>query len=715
LSRVLFKPWGRCVFDDVHSGAGLAVWLGRLRIVFRPSAAALSLALNDPHLRNLNQWYRRWAGHRKIDHLVLVENEATYGVVTVVRPNSGDPGLSQDAIFVDADHGSIAKPANRVDAIYVLIRDFIEREVTVYESPEEIKIDVVRDDTQAIRKNVDLLTAELSMSNAQREVLVAELAKIKAKFGGTVDLVSGFLETMVGRKVEPEQFPATLFKIAGDWKVAGEKINALSFSGNLSPRLSALRDKAKAAHRAGSLDEAEELLAEIAHEEINALKRLEDDEREVREEIRLRKQGVAETKAAQAAVAHARLNYREAAALYAEASRIVEAVDVAAARDYLHSQANTLVTLGEQFGDYQALQEAIQLFKSIIPVTSKAVDPIRWVAARVDLGNALLGLGERESGTQKLEQAVAVYREVLGEITRKSMPRNWAITQNNLGNTLVSLAERESGTGRLEQAVAAFREASKEWTRGRFPLDWADTQLGLGGALSSLGKREGDTGKLKEAATACRNALKEFTREGTPQRWSMTQNNLGTVLLSLSERESGTRILEEAVAAFREALKERTRERFPLVWAGMQMNLGNALLSLSHHESGTRILEEAVAAFREALKELTRERFPREWATIQKNLGHALLRLGGHKNETRRLEEAVTAYREALKEYTREHFPREWATIQTNLGNAFSFLGSLEKASGGGLSRSVEGVHSRAVSARLGDDTNQSWHCAHDA
>jgi hypothetical protein len=107
--------------------------------VFRPSAAALSLARNDPHLRNLNQWYRRWAGNRKIDHLVLVENEATYGAVTVVTPDSGDPGLSQDAIFVDAGHVSIAKPANRGDPIYVFIRDFIEREVTVYESPEQKK------------------------------------------------------------------------------------------------------------------------------------------------------------------------------------------------------------------------------------------------------------------------------------------------------------------------------------------------------------------------------------------------------------------------------------------------------------------------------------------------------------------------------------------------------------------------------------------------
>ena len=177
---------------------------------------------------------------------------------------------------------------------------------------------------QAIRENVGRLTAALSMSNAEREALVGELEKVKAEYGGTVGLVSGFLETMVGRKIAPEQFAVTLIKIAGDWKSAGEKIDALSFSGNLSPRLSALRDEAKAAHVAGHLDEAENLLAEIARAEIDALKRLEDHEREVQEEIRLRKLGVADTKAAQAAVAHARLNYLDAAALYAEAASLFE-------------------------------------------------------------------------------------------------------------------------------------------------------------------------------------------------------------------------------------------------------------------------------------------------------------------------------------------------------------------------------------------------------
>lgn len=134
-----------------HSGADLAVWLDRLRLFFRPSPTALSLANNDPHLRNLNQWYRRWAGEREIEHLVLVENETTYGAA-VVKPDSADPGLSQDAVFVDANHISIAKPPNRENEIYIFVRNFVCRVATRYVSPEERAIGAVKGDTQLIRE-----------------------------------------------------------------------------------------------------------------------------------------------------------------------------------------------------------------------------------------------------------------------------------------------------------------------------------------------------------------------------------------------------------------------------------------------------------------------------------------------------------------------------------------------------------------------------------
>ena len=372
-----------------HAGADLAGRGDQLRVLFRPSAAMRSLIRNDSHLGDLNLWYRRWARKHGIDHLILTETKTTSLFGMIVKPDSSDPGLSSDPIPIDTDHVDIAKPVNRESEVYQLVLNFIKRHTERPVSHEERKIDAVKDDTQAIRENVDRLTAELSMSVADREALVGDLAKVKAEHGGTVDLVSGFLETMVGRKVAPEQFAATLFKIAGDWKSAGEKIDALSYSGNLSPHLSMLRDQAKAAHAAGRLDEAEKLLGQIASAEIDALKRLEDHDREVREEIQLRKRGVADTKAAHAAVAHARLNYRNAAALYGEAASLVASFDAESRLERLFAQAGELFAQGDEFGDNAALCEFIELFRACLAQTARDRAPLEWASIQNNLGNAL--------------------------------------------------------------------------------------------------------------------------------------------------------------------------------------------------------------------------------------------------------------------------------------------------------------------------------------
>src|ERR1700730_1946013 len=639
-----------------HVGADMAGWGDRLRVLVRPSSATGSLIRNEQHLRDLNLWYRRWARERKIDHLILTETKTTAMFGMIVKPDSSDPGLAVDPVPIDSDHLTIVKPVNRESEIYQLVRNFIERHTERPVSHQEKKIDAVKDDTQAIRENVDRLTAELSMSIADREALVGDLARVKAEHGGTVDLVSGFLETMVGRKVAPEQFASTLFKIAGDWKSAGEKIDALSFSSNLSPRLSTLRDQAKVAHQAGRLDEAEQFLAAIAHAEIDALERLEDHDREVQEEIRLRKRGVADTKAAQAAVAHARLNYRDAAVLYGQAASLVASFDTENRLERLIAAAGELFAQGYEFGDNAALREAIELYRLCLALRPREHVPLEWAATQVYLGIALETLGERETGTARLEEAVEAYRDALQELTRARAPLEWATTQNNLGIALLSLGKRESGTERLEEAVSAYREALKERTRARVPLDWAGTQSNLGVALEELGERESGTARLEEAVEAHRQALKEQTRDRAPLDWARTQSNLGAALGVLGGRESSTETLRQAFEAI--------RGHVPLLTLP---NLGNAQSRPGEREIGTETLRQAVAACREALKELTRERVPLDWAQTQNHLGNALTRLGKGESGTETLTKAADAYREALQVSTRERIPLQWAGTQVNL------------------------------------------------
>jgi hypothetical protein len=96
--------------------------------------------------------------------------------------------------------------------------------------------------------------------------------------------------------------------------------------------------------------------------------------------------------------------YRQAAEHYGEAARIATVADTLKAREYLRLQANTLVTLGEEFGDNSALREAIGLLQAVLAVGDPARDPLDWAMTQMNLGNALAALGVRESGTARLER-----------------------------------------------------------------------------------------------------------------------------------------------------------------------------------------------------------------------------------------------------------------------------------------------------------------------
>jgi hypothetical protein len=112
----------------------------------------------------------------------------------IVRPDSGDPGLSSQPILIDSDHITIAKPANRDSEIYQLIRNFIKRQIERSISHEERKIDAVKDDTQAIRENVERLTAQAIFRQDAAEVEILQ--------AGIQPLV--YLRTLSDREIEEE-------------------------------------------------------------------------------------------------------------------------------------------------------------------------------------------------------------------------------------------------------------------------------------------------------------------------------------------------------------------------------------------------------------------------------------------------------------------------------------------------------------------------------
>lgn len=116
ISRVTF-------LGTPHQGAGLASVGKWFRWMTRPSDAAEGLDRNDPDLRELNAFYRRFALEHAIDTQNLLESRRTNWLGQIVKPESADPGLPSAPILVDANHYELAAPSSKASEVYILIKN----------------------------------------------------------------------------------------------------------------------------------------------------------------------------------------------------------------------------------------------------------------------------------------------------------------------------------------------------------------------------------------------------------------------------------------------------------------------------------------------------------------------------------------------------------------------------------------------------------------
>jgi tetratricopeptide (TPR) repeat protein len=496
-----------------------------------------------------------------------------------------------------------------------------------------------------------------------------QIEELSGRLNVSEGAILRFLHSIDEANVPREQWPEKLSEVAEQFHKLQQQVAKFDPQ---NPAVQGLVKEAQNEIIAGNFSKAYDLLRRARQTQLDSAKATQALANQ-------RFLQAAESSAIAGGLALTELHYRHAAELFKEAADTVPpGIEYNPKRNgYLGAEGYALYRQGSEFGDKDALIEAIEKRKQLIELTprERALD---WGQQQANLGNALSVLGERESGTARLEEALSVYREALKELTRERASLDWAQAQNNVGVILLSLGERESSVAKLEESVVAFRAALEERTRERVSLDWAQTKNNLGNALQRLGARTGDIDKLEQAAETYREALTVLTRENIPTQWAMTLNNLGNVLEALGGRERGIAKLEQAEAAYQEAMTVFTRERFPLLWAHAQNNLGVALKLIGQRVEGTNDLEASVVAFHEALKELTRERVPFEWATTQTGLGQTLMTLGGRQSSTVRLEEAIAAFQEALQELTRERAPLQWANLQNSLGIALQRLGERE-------------------------------------
>lgn len=106
--------------------SSIANWLG---VFLRPTPATAGLANNDPHLHDLNAWFRDYATKHRLSVMGLGETLGTrFG--QVVYPNSSDLGLPSPAEYIKLteDHFTIVAPPTRASDTYVHLKRFVQQE-----------------------------------------------------------------------------------------------------------------------------------------------------------------------------------------------------------------------------------------------------------------------------------------------------------------------------------------------------------------------------------------------------------------------------------------------------------------------------------------------------------------------------------------------------------------------------------------------------------
>ncbi len=248
-----------------------------------------------------------------------------------------------------------------------------------------------------------------------RRVLQEELGRVAAQKEVPVAPLRAVLEKLGAAEIANEDIPKRLAAAADELLALRQDLQRLR---NDRPELAAIRAEALALIDAGKLDAARA-----------ALNRGREVARALREET---SRNEAEFLADEARIDRLQLAYRSAAQKYAEAAALVAPFDREAEWRYTLRQANELDDQGNEFGDNQALEEAIQLCRRALTLVSRERVPLDWAMTQNNLGNALRTLGGRESGTARLEQAVAAYRDALQERTRERVPLQWAMTQKTI-------------------------------------------------------------------------------------------------------------------------------------------------------------------------------------------------------------------------------------------------------------------------------------------
>ena len=122
-----------------HGGAVLASLIDAFRTIFGATVSIEDLRAHDAHLVDLYDRYRRNAVRLGIETKTYYESRGVGGALTIVNSTSAQCGVGDDAVALDEDHLSIAKPRDPEAHVCGAVRALLTEHVLVSRSSKPVE------------------------------------------------------------------------------------------------------------------------------------------------------------------------------------------------------------------------------------------------------------------------------------------------------------------------------------------------------------------------------------------------------------------------------------------------------------------------------------------------------------------------------------------------------------------------------------------------
>jgi len=248
----------------------------------------------------------------------------------------------------------------------------------------------------------------------------------------------------------------------------------------------------------------------------------------------------------------------------------------------------------------ESLREALEgsLADASIAGKGREQEPLAWAEIQNRLGNILAALGQQQGDAELYEKAIQCFENALEEFSQEKSPLEWAVTQYNLGTASQALGRLLDDAKPLKTAVDAYTNALLVWSREETPEDWMITMHQLGATFHIYGKLLKGNRTFQKSVVAYKNALAVLDADNYPYELTATHNNRAAVLHHLGESEENPDRLEEAIKSYGKALTVSMEQQLPFHLAVIcRVNKATAQNVLAELTNNTVLAEEVADEF----------------------------------------------------------------------------------------------------------------------